>query len=386
MASYDNTLVFRVTWYDRQADLTKDLILSYHRADNSVELYDPKLRRLFLKRTPAAVPLEDQLYVGNTVVVVSRQLKIVDYADERTHSALAPRLQKAVVVLKPHAHEHMGNVLQRLLDDGLTLSVIQMVELAPHQANAFLDLLEDNSSSEHDKNSDTRQQVVQSLSNGRCIVMAILGNEASSRLGYIVGPADPAEAKLQAPESLRAAYGTSTTNNAILWKELNDSQLLLVRKFLSGATLSPPELGTDCSCCVIKPSSLHDAGKIIKQIRDSGFRITALQSFHLSRNAAEEFYEVYKTVLHELPQMIDELAQGICIAMQVEHKDKQSVPRLRELAGPYDSEMARFVRPHSLRALFGSDRVRNAIHCTDLEDDAVLEVQYFFSVLANTVN
>lgn len=181
MASSGNTLLFRVTWYDRQADLTKELILSYHRGERSVELYDPKLRRLFLKKTPVAPPLEDQLYVGNTIVVVSRQLKIVDYADERTQSALAPRLQKTVLVLKPHAQRHLADVLQRVLDDGLTLSMIQMVQLGPEQTQNFLDLLDDYSSSEHRSDPDTRQQLEESLSNGRCFVMGLLGNEAASR-------------------------------------------------------------------------------------------------------------------------------------------------------------------------------------------------------------
>ena len=36
------------------------------------------------------------------------------------------------------------------------------------------------------------------------------------------------------------------------------------------------------------------------------------------------------------------------------------------LCGPHDPEMAKTVRPKSLRAVFGKDRVKNAVHCTDL--------------------
>jgi len=35
----------------------------------------------------------------------------------------------------------------------------------------------------------------------------------------------------------------------------------------------------------------------------------------------------------------------------------------------------------SNRARFGSDRVKNAVHCTDLPEDGVLEVKYFFESL-----
>lgn len=40
--------------------------------------------------------------------------------------------------------------------------------------------------------------------------------------------------------------------------------------------------------------------------------------------------------------------------------------RFRELCGPFDPEIARKLEPNSLRAKFGIDRVKNAIHCTDL--------------------
>jgi hypothetical protein len=46
---------------------------------------------------------------------------------------------------------------------------------------------------------------------------------------------------------------------------------------------------------------------------------------------------------------------------------------------PYASPPAR--RPHTLRARFGASRVRNAVHCTDLEEDGSLESSYFFNVL-----
>ena len=37
-------------------------------------------------------------------------------------------------------------------------------------------------------------------------------------------------------------------------------------------------------------------------------------------------------------------------------------------------EIARSLRPQTLRALFGLDKIRNAVHCTDLPEDAILEV------------
>jgi nucleoside-diphosphate kinase len=43
------------------------------------------------------------------------------------------------------------------------------------------------------------------------------------------------------------------------------------------------------------------------------------------------------------------------------------------------------LRPNSLRAKFGEDRVKNVVHCTDMPEDGVLEVRYFFEMLQKNV-
>jgi len=77
--------------------------------------------------------------------------------------------------------------------------------------------------------------------------------------------------------------------------------------------------------------------------------------------------------------MVTELTSGPCIAMEIRAQD---APRVcRELVGPADPEIARHLRPNTLRALFGKDKVKNAVHCTDLPEDGLLEVEYFFKIL-----
>jgi len=44
-------------------------------------------------------------------------------------------------------------------------------------------------------------------------------------------------------------------------------------------------------------------------------------------------------------------------------------------------EIARHLRPRSLRALFGRTKAQNSVHCTDLPEDGQLEVEYFFKIL-----
>lgn len=104
-----------------------------------------------------------------------------------------------------------------------------------------------------------------------------------------------------------------------------------------------------------------------------------MKMFYLDRPSAEEFFEVYKGVLPEFVPMVEHMITGPCIAMEV--RQENVVKSLRELVGPHDPEIAKHLRPNTIRAKFGLDRVRNAVHCTDLPEDGVLECEYFFSIL-----
>lgn len=60
--------------------------------------YDIKNRKTFLKRCRYEQITADMLYVGAVVTVYSRQLRIVDYADEFTRKCLSNRQERYTVV------------------------------------------------------------------------------------------------------------------------------------------------------------------------------------------------------------------------------------------------------------------------------------------------
>lgn len=57
-------------------------------------------------------------------------------------------------------------------------------------------------------------------------------------------------------------------------------------------------------------------------------------------------------------------------------RQENVVNAFRAICGPHDPEIAKTIRPNTIRAKFGIDRVKNAVHCTDLPEDGVLEVIY----------
>lgn len=127
----------------------------------------------------------------------------------------------------------------------------------------------------------------------------------------------------------------------------------------------------NCTLCIIKPHAVKakQVGEIVDAILSSGFEVSALQMIWFDHAASQEFYEAYK-FLPEQKKMIDQLASGPAVALEV--RQDNAVEKFRKLCGPYDPEVARKLEPNTLRARFGSDRVLNSVHCTDLAEDGSL--------------
>ena len=116
-------------------------------------------------------------------------------------------------------------------------------------------------------------------------------------------------------------------------------------------------------------------------ILSNNFKITAAQLFNLNRPQVEEFYDVYKGVLPEYVPLIEHISNGPTLIMEVCRIDDCPVTSFRDFCGPYDPEIAIHLKPNTLRAKFGEDRVKNAVHCTDLAEDGQMECQYFFEIM-----
>lgn len=133
--------------------------------------------------------------------------------------------------------------------------------------------------------------------------------------------------------------------------------------------------------CVVKPHAIlaGDGGAIVQRILDEGFDIVAFRSYNLGLCDAEDFFEVYKGVVPEYKKLVEHMASGPCWAIEI--KAENSVQAFRAVCGPHDPEVCRTLFPNSIRAQFGVDRVKNAVHCTDLQEESSLESEFFFTLL-----
>lgn len=87
MALNEDRYVFVVDWFDQAASLIRKYQLFYYLIDETIEMFDVKNRRIFLKRTQYQNLALSDLYIGASISIFSRQLKVVEYGDAFTRSS-----------------------------------------------------------------------------------------------------------------------------------------------------------------------------------------------------------------------------------------------------------------------------------------------------------
>ena len=105
----------------------------------------------------------------------------------------------------------------------------------------------------------------------------------------------------------------------------------------------------NCTLCIIKPHIVQSgqAGIIIDMILSEGFEISAMEMFYLTKATIQEFYDVYKNVLPEYVPLIEHLTSGPSIVLEV--RQQNVVKTFREMVGPNDPEIAKYLRPDTIR-------------------------------------
>ena len=126
---------------------------------------------------------------------------------------------------------------------------------------------------------------------------------------------------------------------------------------------------------IIKPDAVKagTTSSIIQRIIDDGFRIRALKLIHMSLKQAEGFYAVHRERPF-FPGLTEFMSSGPCVVMALEKTE--AVPAWRNLMGATDPAKA---DPGTLRKEFGASLSENAVHGSDSDENAGIEISYFFS-------
>ena len=128
---------------------------------------------------------------------------------------------------------------------------------------------------------------------------------------------------------------------------------------------------------IIKPDAVAAGytGSIIQRILADGFKIRGLKLIHMTRREAEGFYAVHR----ERPffaGLTEFMSSAPCVVMALEKEG--AVKAWRDLMGATDPAKA---DAGTLRKEFGGSVGENAVHGSDSDENAQIEISYFFSRL-----
>jgi len=126
---------------------------------------------------------------------------------------------------------------------------------------------------------------------------------------------------------------------------------------------------------IIKPDAVSagNSGNIIQRINDAGFKLRGMKMLHMSLKEAEGFYAVHR----ERPffaGLTEFMSSGPCVVMVLEKEN--AVKAWRDLMGATDPAKA---DDGTLRKKYGGSLGENAVHGSDSDENAAIEIAYFFS-------
>jgi nucleoside-diphosphate kinase len=326
----DIQLAFECDWYDPVTGLLNKLYIKFFTENKTIEILTDV--KIFLSRIFCPGVVQSDFFIGNSVTIYNRLYNIRAYANVATENYMKAREERFVVVVAKSGMKNVSKVVDTATKYGLVVGRIRTASSSSRQDVPF----------------------------ESCIVECIGG--ATSKKGF-------AEAC--------NGIGPSVYSSVMPLADINI--LLAAQK-----SIAVPE---NCTLCLVKPHVMRSKrlGEILDAITGDGFELGAMMTFHMTLAMTEEFLDDYRGTLSIGKNYCihtEYLSSAPVLAIMITGSD-QVLTNFREFTGPQDPSLAKTLRQKSLRAVFGADRTKNALHCTDLEGDGAMECKYFFDTLVS---
>ncbi|XP_072034016.1 thioredoxin domain-containing protein 3 homolog isoform X2 [Amphiura filiformis] len=286
-----------------------------------------------------------------------------------------------VVLIKPDAVKEgkVDEIKQKIQESGFDILTEEERILSEDEAKDFY---KDQEGEEH------YESLVQFMSGGPSHVMVLTkgdtGEGVVHEIRALIGPKDIEVAKEEAPDSLRALYGTDKTMNALhgadsgerAARELSFFFPEFVAPIVPG-TGPPPKVQK--TLALIRPEALKEhKDSILQKIQEAGFEVCLQKEVQLTEEQAKEFYKEQEGTPH-FEDLIREMTVGPVLALGL--AKEEAVQGWRKMLGPKEIEVAKTDAPDSMRAQFSlPDSSINALHGSDNPENAEKELGYFFPV------
>jgi len=373
---------FNVEYYDNQAELLREYQLMFFPSDNSIEMYDVKQKKVYLKRVGyPGVQLKD-LVIGATVIIFSRPLLIKSYGDRYTANHLISKLERALLVVRLDSNTLLGDLFNFVIDHGYTIIQMRKVKFSAQTAQEFLSI---------SYSMEQADKYKSRLLSGVVYAFTLMKDDCVNSLARLLGPEDIDQASISYPDSLRGYFMTNKENGFAHSSKsivLAEEEINFMFGTYANHMFERTAKFKDCTLALIKPHILKQGliGEIITAILKGGYEINDIQMFNLETSNATEFLEVYRGLMPTFTDHVNELISGASVAMEISHpsmNQDQIVKEFRKFVGPYEPGIGKQIFPMAIRSVYGYDWVHNALHCTDLPEDGPMESDYFFNILCS---
>ncbi|CAF0883090.1 unnamed protein product [Adineta steineri] len=126
---------------------------------------------------------------------------------------------------------------------------------------------------------------------------------------------------------------------------------------------------------LIKPDAVNKAIDIETVILNQGFTILQKRRIILTAEQCSDFYSEHYGKKF-FPSLVAFMTSAPLVAMVLAKEN--AIQQWRELIGPTNSDVAKETNPDSIRALFGTNEQKNAVHGSDSAVSAEREIRFFF--------
>jgi nucleoside-diphosphate kinase len=125
---------------------------------------------------------------------------------------------------------------------------------------------------------------------------------------------------------------------------------------------------------IIKPDAISRdlIGEILRRVEKDSFRIEGLKMLKISPEEGGRFYQVHKGKPF-YQELVDYISSSRIVVTLL--KREKAVEKLRELIGATDPKKA---EKGTIRYDFGLDICHNSVHGSDSNENAKIEIDFFF--------
>ena len=133
-------------------------------------------------------------------------------------------------------------------------------------------------------------------------------------------------------------------------------------------------MATERTFSIIKPDAVerNKIGEITAMLESSGLRIVASKRIKLDQEKAAQFYGIHKDKPF-FEELVEFMTSGETHIMKLEKAD--AVSEWRNLMGATNPAEA---KAGTIRAKYGTDISMNATHGSDSNENAEIEINFFF--------